>query len=350
MRCGRYCKRRAVILNKGNLAASVRASMSIPTVFPPVKIGDRLLVDGGVYMNLPVTYCREMGADFIIAVDVGGGLYKESELTSAASLLVQTTFLAGNISYQREKEESDIFIDIVKYLQFGTMDFEQGLAMMKSGDLAVKEVIPQLVELANRMKSYPVRSRTSLTHKPPYYKLDVIQMEGVSKANQDMVIEKFRWHKGDVVNPDQVASSVHQLMGTRLFNKISYEIDGDTIQSELIIKANEKPSNATKFAIHYDTDRGAGLILNFTKRNFLIPSSRLVTTLDLAENPRMRANYFYYLGSRSRWWHFNEFYGERVILNSFISGTPVPDIISNHLSVLTQFNRTINSTLSQQLY
>lgn len=331
-----------VILNKGSLAASVRASMSIPTVFPPVRIGDRLLVDGGVYMNLPVTYCRQMGADFIIAVDVGGGLYKEEELTSAATLLIQTTFLAGNMSYEKEKRESDIFVDVVRHLKYGTMDFEYGPSMMQSGNVAVKEVLPQLVELAGRMKPWPKRKIAHVSQMTQSYKLETIQLEGISKANAELVTKKFRWKKGDKVNSDQVASSVHKLMGTRLFNKISYTIEGDSTQSVLKIKANERPLNATKFGIHYDTDRGAGLILNFTARNLFVKASRMVTTLDLAENPRGRVNYFYYLGKQSRWWHHSEFYGERVILNSFIGGTPVPDVVSVHFSASTNFNRTLS--------
>lgn len=335
-------KGQPVILRKGSLVSAVRASMSIPTVFTPVRIGDRLLVDGGVYVNLPVEYCRSMGADFIIAVDVGGGLMREDELKSAAQLLMQTTFLASNFSYEKEKGLSDIFIDVFKHLKYSTMDFEQGASMMQSGNMAVKEVMPQLVELATRMKSYSVRIRPALSNLSGQYKLQTITTDGVSALNRDLVLEKFGWRSGNLVSRDQISSSVHKLMGTRLFNKISYTIDGDTVKSSLTIHASEKPADAVKFGIHYDTDRGAGLILNFTKRNLFLRSSRLVTTLDLAENPRGRFNYFYYMGNRSLWWHHTEVYGERVIQNSFINGTPIPDVISGHISAATQLNRTIN--------
>jgi NTE family protein len=331
-----------VILSNGNLVSAVRASMSIPTVFTPVRIGNRLLVDGGVYVNLPVEYCKKMGADFIIAVDVGGGLMREDELTSAAQLLMQTTFLASNFSYEKEKGLSDIFIDVFKHLKYSTMDFEQGASMMQSGDLAVKEVMPQLVELSNRMKAYPARKKSTVSNLSQRYKLQNINTDGVSSENQDLVVEKFGWRSGDVVSRDQISASVHKLMGTRLFNKVSYTIEGDTITSSLTIRASEKPPTAVKFAIHYDTDRGAGLILNYTKRNLLIRSSRLVTTLDLAENPRARINYFYYLGNKSRWWHQTEVYGERVLSNSFIDGTPIPDVVDGYISAVTQLNRTID--------
>jgi len=333
-----------VILRKGSLAAAVRASMSIPTVFSPVRIDGRLLVDGGVYMNLPVTYCRDMGADFIIAVDVGGGLYKEEELTSAASLLVQTTFLSGNISYQQEKAKSDIFVDVVKYLQYSTMDFEQGPSMMQSGNQAVKDVMEQLVTLSNNMKAYPVRKAGRIKMVQDKYKLQTIGTAGISETNKDFVLEKFGWKSGDLVSHEQITSSVHKLLGTRLFNKINYTIEGDSVKSVLTLRASEKPDNAVKFGIHYDTDRGAGLILNFTKRNLLIPSSRFLTTLDLAETPRARVNYFYYIGSKSRWWHQTELYGENVQLNTFFDGTPIPDVISRHFSASTNLNYSLDQT------
>jgi NTE family protein len=331
-----------VVLNKGSLAVAVRASMSIPTVFAPVRIDGRLLVDGGVYMNLPVTYCREMGADYIIAVDVGGGLLKEEEITSAASMLVQTTFLSGNISYQQEKEKSDVFVDVVKHLHYSTMDFEQGASIMQSGNLAVKEVMSQLVTLANTMKKHPIRKKKQISTEKDLYKLQTIEMAGVSNDNKDFVLEKFGWKSGDLVSRNQIGSSVHNLLGTRLFDKINYTIEGDTTHSVLTLRAAEKQANAVKFAIHYDNDRGAGLILNFTKRNLLLPSSRFLATLDLAETPRARVNYFYYVGKRSRWWHQTELYGENVDLNTYVDGTPVPDVISKYFSATTNLNYSLN--------
>lgn len=331
-----------IVLRNGSLAAAVRASMSIPAVFSPIRVGERLLVDGGVFMNLPVTYCRKMGADFIIAVDVGGGLMKEEELTSAVSLLLQTTFLAGNMSYETEKEKSDIFIDVVKHLQYSTMDFEHGDAMMKSGEAAVKEVIPELVALGKRLSGYPQRTVQRIPRKAPRYTLQRIELDGISEANKKLVLSKFDREPGEMISREEAGASVHRLLGTRLFDKITYTIDGDSSESVLTIRGKEKPTNAVKFAIHYDTERGAGLILNFTKRNFLLPASRALATIDLAENPKARFNYYYYLGKEMKWWNFSEVYGERIILNSFIDGTALPDIVNQYVSASSYFNHTIN--------
>ena len=60
----------AVVIKEGNVAAAVRASISIPVIFKPVRMDGRLLVDGGVVDRVPVSVVREMGADMVIAVDV----------------------------------------------------------------------------------------------------------------------------------------------------------------------------------------------------------------------------------------------------------------------------------------
>ena len=64
----------AVVLSSGSLARAIRASMSIPAALSPIEIDGRLLVDGGIAMNLPVEVAREMGADVVIAVDISSEL------------------------------------------------------------------------------------------------------------------------------------------------------------------------------------------------------------------------------------------------------------------------------------
>ena len=59
-----------VVLSKGSVASAMRASMAIPGIFKPVKKGDCLLVDGGMQNNLPVDVAREMGAEYVIAIDL----------------------------------------------------------------------------------------------------------------------------------------------------------------------------------------------------------------------------------------------------------------------------------------
>ncbi|MBL7845614.1 MAG: patatin-like phospholipase family protein [Cyclobacteriaceae bacterium] len=335
-----------VVLRSGSLATAVRASMSIPTVFEPVRIGNRLFVDGGVFVNFPVTYCREMGADYVIAVDVGGGLYEEKELTSALTMLLQTTFLAGNIDYQKERDQCDIYVNVLPFLTYSTMDFEHTDAMLAAGDSAVAVAMPELVALVQRMKDFPGRKVQRINFSTPTYTLEHIGFEGVSQQNEKFVKARFDLKPGKTITRSDAGEAVYRIQGTRLFDKVNYVIESDSSQSQMVIRGREKSANAVKFAIHYDSERGAGLLLNFTKRNVLLPASRFLTTVDLAENPGLRVNYFYYFGKHMRWWHFTEFYAENVLLNTYINGTAISDLINRN----SYFNMVLNQTLSRNAY
>ncbi|HEX8295633.1 MAG TPA: patatin-like phospholipase family protein [Chthoniobacteraceae bacterium] len=77
------------VLGAGDLALAIRASMAVPAVFSPVRINDRLLVDGGVASNLPIDTVRAMGAEIVIAVDVRAELLDQSQLKSAVGIYGQ---------------------------------------------------------------------------------------------------------------------------------------------------------------------------------------------------------------------------------------------------------------------
>jgi NTE family protein len=79
----------AVILESGDLATAIRASMSVPGIFKPVRLDGRVLVDGGVANNLPVQIVKDMGAEVLIVVDVGFPLLPEAQLKSALDVTKQ---------------------------------------------------------------------------------------------------------------------------------------------------------------------------------------------------------------------------------------------------------------------
>ncbi|WP_053001273.1 patatin-like phospholipase family protein [Kosmotoga pacifica] len=61
-----------VLISSGKISDAVEASMSIPGIFPPIESGGRLLVDGGTLNNLPVAVARELGAEYVVAIDLSG--------------------------------------------------------------------------------------------------------------------------------------------------------------------------------------------------------------------------------------------------------------------------------------
>ena len=94
----------AVILGSGSLARALRASMSIPAVLTPIEIDGRLLVDGGIAMNLPVEVVRSMGADRIIAVDISSPLLGRETLRSVLDVTNQLTNLLTRQGVQQQRD------------------------------------------------------------------------------------------------------------------------------------------------------------------------------------------------------------------------------------------------------
>ena len=102
-----------VVLGSGSLARAIHASMAVPGAFGPVEIDGRLLVDGGISNNLPISVAREMGADVVIVCDLSQELKKAEEIDSVLSMIGQLSALltAKNAAAQRATlTESDIYI------------------------------------------------------------------------------------------------------------------------------------------------------------------------------------------------------------------------------------------------
>lgn len=84
-----------VHIGDGDLMTAVKASCAVPALFKPVKFGDRWLIDGGIMNALPVTACREMGADVVIGVDVNLGRSYRKTVTPKSRPSIGAVFNYG---------------------------------------------------------------------------------------------------------------------------------------------------------------------------------------------------------------------------------------------------------------
>jgi NTE family protein len=103
----------AVVLGSGSLARAIRASMSIPAALSPLEIDGRLLVDGGIAMNLPVDVARDMGADVVIAVDISSELLGRETLRSVLDVTSQLTNMLtrnGTLQQRAKLTPSDLLL------------------------------------------------------------------------------------------------------------------------------------------------------------------------------------------------------------------------------------------------
>jgi NTE family protein len=139
-----------VVFARGNAGTAVRASSSIPGIFRPVRIGDRMYVDGGVVSPVAVDAARKLGADLVIAVDVSASLDKTQPEGTIEAILQSI-----NIMYSKLAAVQLVNADVVIKPKVGhitTFDFSKKHEAILEGEKAAVEVLPEILRLMTRLR------------------------------------------------------------------------------------------------------------------------------------------------------------------------------------------------------
>ncbi|SHH03213.1 patatin-like phospholipase family protein [Massilia sp. CF038] len=131
-----------ILFQRGNTGQAVRASSSVPSVFQPVKIGKHSYVDGGLVAPVPVRFAREMGADFIIAVNISTQADAQAAVSSV-EVLLQTFAIMGQRLNVYELKDADIVIQPALGKMAGNDFAARNLAIL-AGEQAAAAVMPQI--------------------------------------------------------------------------------------------------------------------------------------------------------------------------------------------------------------
>lgn len=144
-----------VVITSGRLPVAMRASMAIPLVFKPVRLRSQVLVDGGVLNNLPVDVARQMGADYVIAVDVTQNKPGESDGPDLPLVLKQIPWLnwlanrPDRDKYINNVADADVYIN-PRLEGCSVISFNKVDMMIAQGELAGKAAYKKLVKLRKK--------------------------------------------------------------------------------------------------------------------------------------------------------------------------------------------------------
>ncbi len=133
-----------VLLQTGSVARAVRASSAIPGIFIPVRHQGKLLVDGGVLNNVPVDVARKMGAEVVIAVDLGGGR-KAAQVNNIFDAIVQSLHLMAIESTAARLRDADVVIQ-PQVSDVGPIDFSKKKELLTLGIQAAEQALPRIRE------------------------------------------------------------------------------------------------------------------------------------------------------------------------------------------------------------
>ncbi|MBN2172813.1 MAG: patatin-like phospholipase family protein, partial [Bacteroidales bacterium] len=139
-----------IVFDSGSLAKAIRSSMAIPTAFTAVDLDNTMVVDGGVVDNFPVDIARQMGADFIIGVNVGDGLKPAKELSGMSDILFQVSMIPSLIKTDDQISQCNIYIK-PDLKDNGTASFSNYSEILQLGDTAGERVRPEFKILAEKL-------------------------------------------------------------------------------------------------------------------------------------------------------------------------------------------------------
>ncbi len=284
------------IFKEGDLATAMRASMSIPTVFSPVQFDSMLLVDGGILNNFPVKLCKEMGADFVIGVNV---TFKDNptqdKLNTFADILMTSATLGGIVSEREAISNTELLIS-PDMTNFNAGSFYDASKIIALGEEAARQKIEELRQLKesiqNRSNKHPGFNKKQNNT----IRVSQITTKGLTNINKQFLLGILNVHIGDTISPGNIDKGLKKAMGTRNFANLTYKIDTLKEGYLLALNVEESKQAKAKFAVHYDNVYKAGLLANFTIRNFLGKTSRTSFTADISEAPEFKFSQINFLG------------------------------------------------------
>ncbi|KAF5295211.1 hypothetical protein FQR65_LT19924 [Abscondita terminalis] len=257
------------ILDKGILPQSILASGAFPSLYSPVEIDGKLLIDGGVANNYPIDELRKMGAEIVIGVDVQDGLKNREDIRGASDILLQISnfSMRGVIFIKKGIEAAAPFTE--EFKKMGSPEYINNPPSFREkykGDLCISRV--EINEMENFTSSY--------------------------------VYGKLKFTPNTTLTFDNFSTGINNMNGTQNFSSIVYsfaeEDGGDVLKLNL---KEAKTQRYLKFGLHFDNLYKSAALVNVTQKKLLFKND--VISLDLGVGDQFRYNLNYYVDNGYRW-------------------------------------------------
>ncbi|MGH8499096.1 MAG: BamA/TamA family outer membrane protein, partial [Methylococcales bacterium] len=219
---------------------AMRASMSIPGVLRPVKIGDQLLVDGGIVNQVPVDVARGMGADIVIVVDVGTPLASLDENASILTFADQLGSLM-TVSNTKKSLESlgprDILIQPALGDKVRTGDFLKVKLALEIGDQAMQVLGAKLNALIKPGIDKSEEKRIAMTQKYEREKpmIEFVRLNNKTRYSDEVLLARLDISTDQRFNVDKVESAIRRVYGLGTLDSVTYDMVEENGKSGLVI-------------------------------------------------------------------------------------------------------------------
>ncbi len=243
-----------LVMSNGDLALAMRSSMSVPGVFAPTDWHDRILGDGGLVNNLPIDVARQMGADHVIAVNVGTPLSGRESLSSLVGLTAQMITILTEQNVQRSissLHDGDLLIT-PDLSGLSASDFARTKELIAAGEAAAEELLPQLRDFAVSPASYASwqLERTRQNQSTP--RIAAIAFEGSENTHPELIKDQLESKPGQTFDTPRAERDARLLASSGDYERVDYHVEQTPEGDTLVFAMEDKPWGPNYFRVGID--------------------------------------------------------------------------------------------------
>jgi NTE family protein len=231
-----------VVLDHGSLATAMRATMSLPLIFPPVEVDGKVLVDGGVMNNVPADVVRGMGAARVVAINVGELEDKEALSYTLLSVAGNTIDAMTRASTRRALEAADVVIN-VPLEAYGSLDWRRSAELIREGYKAAEAMRAELLPLAVSEQEYARwKQERQGRRRRELPAISFVEVTGFSAGDADRLRALLPRYVGSSVDVDRLERDLAPLSGLDRYQTVTWRLTKNAAgESGLAVVGQPKP-------------------------------------------------------------------------------------------------------------
>ena len=256
-----------VVFHSGRLPQAIRASMSIPAAFSPVRIGDMVLVDGGLKNNFPVDVAREMGAEIVIGVTLNGRPKTAEDITGTMKIVGQIIDVNCVNKYAENKALSDLWMNVDPH-GYSTASFTSEAidSLIRYGEEEAMRHWDEIIALKKRIGIddsfrpliyHPLRpnAMTERQHVTSF------SFENMTPQAERFLIQKFHLNKVDSIDAKMEQELTTSMRMDLFYQTAECQLVPEDGGVRVVLSAGDRKSLQLHAGVRYDTEESAALQL-----------------------------------------------------------------------------------------
>lgn len=323
----------AVVIDRGNVAQAMRASMSVPGAIAPVEIDGRLLVDGGIANNLPIDEARKLCADVVIAVNISTPPMKRSEITSALSVVGQLINFLGKqtVDDQLKSLGSRDVLIAPELGNISSSTFDRSADAIRIGEEATRALAESLKRYSLPPERFAALRAKQVAERRELGTVDEIRFEGLERMNPEVLRSLVHSQPGEPLTEEKVGADLRRIFGRGGFEGISYHIVGDAGPRAMVIEPREKSwgPNFLRFGLGLASDFSGenqfNALVQYRKTWLNRLGGEWLTELQVGQNTFIHSEFYQPVNEAGQWFVAPYFTVGQLTRGVFIDDDKVAD-------------------------